>query len=187
MAKTKKSNHVKKITKYGGTNTNMGPPAPKYPPKKLARLPDLQSSEEYFLQVTGHDKDVVDGLLNISKTKPKKQSKKIYKTSRRFKPSEKTLKNFEMPPDNTKLSGGLAVARLGPNGLKIRKRNHPRPPLLETTRVDGVKASLHDGTRRYAPSGPPGSRRPSSSRFPRASSGAARRWSRGCRSGRTSP
>ena len=62
--------------------------------------------EEYFLQVTGHDKDVVDGLLNISKTKPKKQSKKIYKTSRRFKPSEKTLKNFEMPPDNTKLSGG---------------------------------------------------------------------------------
>ena len=58
------------------------------------------------LQVTGHDKDVVDGLLNISKTKPKKQSKKIYKTSRRFKPSEKTLKNFKMPSDNTKLSGG---------------------------------------------------------------------------------
>ena len=38
-------------------------------------------------------KDVVDGLLNISKTKPKKQSKKIYKTSGRFKPSE-ILSNF---------------------------------------------------------------------------------------------
>ena len=29
-----------------------------------------------------------------------------------------------------------------------RKRNHPRPPLLETTRVDGVKAPQHRGTPR---------------------------------------
>ena len=29
-----------------------------------------------------------------------------------------------------------------------RKRNHPRPPLLETTRVDGVKAPRHRGTPR---------------------------------------
>ena len=29
-----------------------------------------------------------------------------------------------------------------------KKRNHPRPPLLETTRVDGVKAPLHNGTPR---------------------------------------
>ena len=29
-----------------------------------------------------------------------------------------------------------------------RVRNHPRPPLLETTRVDGVKAPQHRGTPR---------------------------------------
>ena len=29
-----------------------------------------------------------------------------------------------------------------------QQRNHPRPPLLETTRIDGVKAPLHDGTPR---------------------------------------
>ena len=29
-----------------------------------------------------------------------------------------------------------------------RKRDHPRPPLLETTRVDGVKAPQHRGTPR---------------------------------------
>merc|ERR1712078_501742 len=34
---------------------------------------------------------------------------------------------------------------------QTRKRNHPFPSFLETTRVDGVKASLHDGTpRSYA-------------------------------------
>ena len=30
-----------------------------------------------------------------------------------------------------------------------RKRNHPRPSFLETTRLNEVKASLHDGTARY--------------------------------------
>ena len=30
-------------------------------------------------------------------------------------------------------------------------RNDPRPRLMDTSRVDGVKASLHDGTPRYAP------------------------------------
>ena len=29
-----------------------------------------------------------------------------------------------------------------------RKRNHPRPSFPETTRIDGVKASLHNGTPR---------------------------------------
>ena len=127
MVKTKKRNYKKnkKVTqnkKYGGTNTNMGPPEPKYPPKKLARLPNLQTPEEYFLEVTGHNKDVVDALLDISKTKPKTkpktQFKRIYKTkndfkplqykSSKYKPSKETLENFQMPhDDNTKLIGGL--------------------------------------------------------------------------------
>tara|TARA_B100001175_G_scaffold42089_1_gene31375 strand:- start:7744 stop:8499 length:756 start_codon:yes stop_codon:yes gene_type:complete len=77
---------------------NMGPPEPKYPPKKLARLPYLQTPEEYHLQVTGYDKDVVDALLDISKTKPKKKSKKAFKTKRDFKPSKETLDKFQMPP-----------------------------------------------------------------------------------------
>ena len=33
-------------------------------------------------------------------------------------------------------------------GPQNRKRNHPRPPLLETTRDDGVKAPRHRGTPR---------------------------------------
>jgi len=137
MVKTKKRNYIKNknITKkkdcgckYGGTKTNMGPPAPKYPPKKLARLPELQSSEEYFQQVTGHNKDVVDALLEISKTnkpktnKPKTPIKRVYKTKKdlknefktvtfkspKYKPSEETINKFQMPQDdNTKLIGGL--------------------------------------------------------------------------------
>ena len=86
------------------SHVNMGPPEPKYPPKKLARLPYLQTPEEYHLQVTGYDKDVVDALLDISKTKPKKKSKKAFKTKRDFKPSKKTLENFQMPPPQR---GGL--------------------------------------------------------------------------------
>ena len=69
------------------SHVDMGPPEPRYPPKKIARLPDLQTAEEYFLEVTGHDKDVVDALFNISKNKPKKK--------------------IEMPPYNHKLIGGL--------------------------------------------------------------------------------
>ena len=41
------------------------------------------------------------------------------------------------------------VRRLrGSEWPQIRKRNHPRPSFPETTRVDGVKAPLHDGTPR---------------------------------------
>ena len=47
----------------------------------------------------------------------------------------------------------VAVARRGPKWPQNRKINHPRPPLLETTRVDGVKAPLHDGTPRSCVSG----------------------------------
>ena len=37
---------------------------------------------------------------------------------------------------------------------QTRKRNHPQPSFLETSRVDGVKAPLHFKTRRYAPAKP---------------------------------
>ena len=43
------------------------------------------------------------------------------------------------------------AARPAPNRSErpqIRKRNQPRPPLLETSRVDGVKAPPHRGTPR---------------------------------------
>ena len=33
---------------------------------------------------------------------------------------------------------------------QTRKRNHPRPRLMDTSRIDGVNAPLHDGTPRYA-------------------------------------
>ena len=35
--------------------------------------------------------------------------------------------------------------------LQNRKRDHPRPPLLETKRVDGVKPPQHRGAPRYRP------------------------------------
>ena len=34
---------------------------------------------------------------------------------------------------------------------QTRKRNHPRPPLLQTTRVDGVKVPQHCGTLSHGP------------------------------------
>ena len=37
---------------------------------------------------------------------------------------------------------------------QTRKRNHPPPSFLETSRVDGVKAPPHFKTRRYAPAKP---------------------------------
>ena len=55
-------------------------------------------------------------------------------------------------------SSAVAVAAFAPTCVEhrgrstrserpqTRKRNHPRPRLMDTSRVDGVKASLHNGT-----------------------------------------
>ena len=60
-------------------------------------------------------------------------------------------------------SSAVAVAAFAPTCVEhrgrstrserpqTRKRNHPRPRLMDTSRVDGVKAPLHNGTpRSYA-------------------------------------
>ena len=48
-------------------------------------------------------------------------------------------------------AASIAPTRLDfPEQPRNRKCDHPRPRLMETSRVDGVKAPLHDGTPRYA-------------------------------------
>ena len=82
---------------------------------------------------------------------------------------------YKMVSKNRKSMGGAAEEDLATAPTRFEmaqnsKRDHPRAPLMEATRVDGVRRVAA-----RARIGPPGSRRPSWSRCRRASSATCRR------------
>ena len=151
---------VLEVQKRSETDTESAPSSQPPPKNTRCESGEQQTTRHGAADANGRSCGVTETSATHNDAAPGSDTKhKPSETSHPTQPAVASIASFG--------TLGLTTARqsLGPKSsparkrsvskrAQTRKRNHPPPSFLETSRVDGVKAPLHFKTRRYAPAKP---------------------------------